>query len=109
MFFTRSLQLRTLYLFAVSYQNLVSFGLTDALDVEQLFLGCIGHSLNGVEARIFQFLDVTCADATLLHGDIGLIPKVNVEGEQKLCCLSQNGKCGFATIWTQTSCIWLPG
>lgn len=82
--FTGRLQLRTLYLFAVSYQNLVSFGLTDALDVQQLFLGCIGHSLNGVEPCIFQFLDVTRADATLLHGDIGLKTIVSIEGEETL-------------------------
>ena len=52
---------------AGSYQDLVSFGLTDALDVEQLLLGCVGHRLDGVETRVLQLLDVTGADSTLLH------------------------------------------
>ena len=51
----------------VSYQDFVSFGLTDALDVEQLLLGCIGHSLDGVETCLAQLLDVTATDPTLLH------------------------------------------
>lgn len=51
----------------VSYQDFVSFGLTDTLDVEQLLLGCVGHCLNGVEPCFLQLLDVTGTDSTLLH------------------------------------------
>lgn len=53
----------------MSYENLVSFGLTDALDVEQLFLGCVGHCLDGVETCVLQLLDVTGTDSTLLHAE----------------------------------------
>lgn len=51
----------------MSYQNLVSFGLTDALDVKQLLFGRVGHCLDGVETCILQLLDVTGTYSTLLH------------------------------------------
>lgn len=50
-----------------SYENLVSFGLADALDVEQLLLGCVRYCLNGVETRVLELLDVAGADSTLLR------------------------------------------
>lgn len=49
------------------HQNLVSLGFTDALDVEQLLLGSVGHGLDGVETGVLQLLDVAAADSTLLH------------------------------------------
>lgn len=50
-----------------THQDFVGLGLTDALDVEQLFLGSVGHSFDGVETCVLQLLDVTGTDATLLH------------------------------------------
>lgn len=50
----------------VPYQDLVSLGLTDALDVEQLLLGSVGHCFNGVESCILQLFDVTATDSALL-------------------------------------------
>lgn len=50
----------------VPYQDLVSLGLTDALDVEQLLLGSVGHCFNGVESCILQLFDVTGTDSALL-------------------------------------------
>lgn len=49
------------------HQDLVGLGFADALDVEQLLLGGVGHGLDGVEAGVLQLLDVAAADSTLLH------------------------------------------
>lgn len=49
------------------YQDLVSFGLTDALDVQQLFFRSVRYGLYGVEPCVLQLLQVTRTDATLLY------------------------------------------
>lgn len=54
-----------------SHQDLLSFGLTDTLDVKQLLLGRVRHSLDGVEAGVLQLLQVAGTDATLLQGENG--------------------------------------
>lgn len=50
----------------LAHQDFLCLGFTDSLDVEQLLLGGVRHSLDRVESGILQLLDVTGADSALL-------------------------------------------
>lgn len=85
------------------HQNLVSLGFADALDLEQLLLGSVGHGLDGVEAGVLQLFDVAAADSTLLHTTQRSVPLSSTIRTRQYLSYASNIPLAWRVVAVQSS------